>query len=188
MMIKYRPHKGSLADSMDLAKRFFSIEDMKSYIVEDWNDLIKPEDIVIDEKVVYYDERTKWNTQYVCVKKLGKEKYDTPQCIGMCDISKDGDRFSKSDLDVYKHFVIFRNGLTCKLEYIIGGFQFAPLENNTRNYRTITRDICFFHYTEDLYFNSNEIKDSSYDVVCVYSLDVDKNNKPMINVIWREAE
>ena len=188
MVIKYRPHKGSLADSMDLAKRFFSIEDMKSYIVENWNDLIKPEDIVIDEKVVYYDDRTKWNTQYVCVKKLGKEKYETPQCIGMCDIKEDKDRFRLSDLDVHNHLVVLRNGLTCRLGDTVVVFSFIPLDNNTRNYRTLTRDICSSNYTKDLYFNSNEIKDSAYDVVCVYSLDVDENNKPMINVIWREGE
>ena len=187
MIIKYRPHKGSLSDSMDLVKRFFSVEDMKSYIIEDWNDFIKPKDIVIDEKVIY-DDRTKWNTQYVCVKKLGTEKYKIPQCIGMCEIRKDKDRLIKSDLDIYKHLVILRNGLTCKLEYIIGGFQFVPLENDTRNYRTLTRDICSSNYTKDLYFNSDELKDSSYDVVCVYTLDVDENNKPMINVIWREGE
>ena len=187
MVIKYRPHKGSLADSMDLAKRFFSVEDMKSYIVKDWNDIIKPKDIVIDEDVIY-DDRTKWNTQYVCVKKLGKEKYETPQCIGMCEINKDKDRFRLSDLDIYKHFVIFRNGLTCKLGYDISGFAFVPLDNNTSYCRISSKKTCSSEYTKDLYFNSDELKDSSYDIICVYSLDVDENNKPMINVIWREGE
>ena len=187
MVIKYRPHKGSLADSMDLAKRFFSVEDMKSYIVENWNDFIKPEDIVIDEEVTY-DDRTKWNTQYVCVKKLGKEKYDTPQCIGMCEINKDKDRFRKSDLDTHNHLVILRNGLTCKLVYDIGEFSFIPLDNNASYGRTSNKKTYSFNYTKDLYFNSDELKDSSYDVVCVYSLYVDENNKPMINVIWRERE
>lgn len=61
---------------------------MKSYIVGDYNGYISAEDIVIDDKIVN-DYRNRWkDTRYVCIKRSGNEdyieKYNCPQCIGMC--------------------------------------------------------------------------------------------------------
>lgn len=93
-MIIYRPHRGGLAEALAEAKEFQSEEEMKSYIYEDWK---KPymelgfksapfdiEDIVIDDESLD-DTRCGWrDTRYVCVKRIGKDIYDFPQCIGMC--------------------------------------------------------------------------------------------------------
>lgn len=36
-MVKYRPHRGSLNESMDEAKEFDAIDQMYDYILKDWN-------------------------------------------------------------------------------------------------------------------------------------------------------
>lgn len=87
-MIIFRPHRGSLADAMAETKEFENEEQMKEYIVKDWNGYISFDDIVIDD-LVTIDERIGWkDTRYVCTKRLGDEdyiqKYGCPQCIGMC--------------------------------------------------------------------------------------------------------
>lgn len=93
-MIIFRPHRGSLADSLEEAREFDTVGEMKKYIVDDWKkhfDLIglksEPfglDDIVIDEESVD-DDRCGWHDcRYVCIKRLGKEIYDIPQCVGMC--------------------------------------------------------------------------------------------------------
>jgi hypothetical protein len=88
-MIIFRPHRGSLDDAMKEAKEFKDESEMKKYIVDQWNNLFFTEmftvdDIVIDDKVSN-DDRNGWkDTRYVCTKRMGNEKYDTPQCIGMC--------------------------------------------------------------------------------------------------------
>jgi hypothetical protein len=39
---------------------------------------------VIDERS-FPDDRINWHdTHYVCSKRFGNKKYETPQCIGMC--------------------------------------------------------------------------------------------------------
>lgn len=93
-MIIYRPHKGSLADALAQAKEFQSEEEMKAYIYEDWKKScmelgfksapFEIDDIVIDNETSD-DARCGWHdTKYVCVKRMGKDIYDCPQCIGMC--------------------------------------------------------------------------------------------------------
>lgn len=84
--VKYRPHKGSLEDSMRETKEFKSIEEMFAYISESYNGLIFPDDIIISDKP-FIDDRTNWKeTRYVCIKRFDGDEYDVPQCIGMCCI------------------------------------------------------------------------------------------------------
>lgn len=93
-MIIYRPHKGSLVDALAEAREFQTEEEMKAYIYEDWKNSymelgyksvpFEIEDIVIDDKTSD-DTRCGWHdTRYVCVKQIGEDIYDCPQCIGMC--------------------------------------------------------------------------------------------------------
>jgi len=87
-MIIYRPHRGSLADAMAEAKEFNNEQEMKEYIVKQWNGYIFIDDIVIDDNPIN-DDRIGWkDTRYVCTKRLGEDdymkKYGYPQCIGMC--------------------------------------------------------------------------------------------------------
>lgn len=90
-MLIYRPHRGSLAGAMKEAKTFNSFEDIKNYVVNEWNNLwgyqiLNTDDIVLDEES-YDDDRIGWkDVHYLCTKKLGDEdyikEYGHPQCIG----------------------------------------------------------------------------------------------------------
>jgi len=87
-MIIYRPHRGSLIDAMAEAKEFNNEQEMKKYIIEQWDNLFSIDDLMIDENTIN-DDRIGWkDTRYVCTKKLGEDnyiqKYGHPQCIGMC--------------------------------------------------------------------------------------------------------
>ena len=88
-MIKYRPHKGNLSDAMKEEKHFGTIEEMFSYIVEEWNkklDAFGINDLILGEDKGK-DERIGWKeTRYICTKRIGKDVYSIPQCIGMCSI------------------------------------------------------------------------------------------------------
>ena len=89
MKIIYRPHRGSLSQSIREARIFNSEEEMKAWIVEEWArpfgyKLFNIEDIVIDKEEIN-DSRIYWkDTRYVCIKRCGSEFYSYPQCIGMC--------------------------------------------------------------------------------------------------------
>jgi len=93
-MIIYRPHRGGLADALAQAKEFQNEEEMKAYIYEDWKKLymelgfksapFEIKDIVIDGEALD-DTHCGWHdTKYVCVKRMGEDIYDCPQCIVMC--------------------------------------------------------------------------------------------------------
>lgn len=87
-MVMYRPNRGNLVDSMEEAKKFNDIQEMKKYIVDKWHGLISLEDIVIKDDP-NKDERIGWeDVRFVCTNRLGDKdyikKYGTPQCIGMC--------------------------------------------------------------------------------------------------------
>ncbi len=85
-MVKYRPHRSMLDDSMSKMRTFQSTEEMLSSIVQDWNGLISFDDLSIG-KDVGKDNRTGWKeTRHVCTKRIGNTVYDTPQCIGMCSV------------------------------------------------------------------------------------------------------
>ncbi len=87
-MIKYRPHRGSLNESMTKMREFNDLDEMYNYIISDWNNSeMKPfgkEDLSISDNLGA-DERSGWKeTRYVCVKRMGSKIYEHPQCIGMC--------------------------------------------------------------------------------------------------------
>ena len=89
-MIIYRPHRGGLAEAMQEAQTFSDIEAMKAYIVQHFEDvfgtkMFEVSDIVLNEdKPGHDDPRINWHdTRYVCVKRMGGEVYNIPQCIGM---------------------------------------------------------------------------------------------------------
>lgn len=88
-MVKYRPHRGSLSDAMKEEKQFESIEEMFKYIQEDWNNELEVftiSDLSLSEDKGK-DERINWReTRHICVRRMGEEVYNTPQCIGMCSI------------------------------------------------------------------------------------------------------
>ena len=85
-MIKFRPHKGCLAEAMNKMKIFDSKEDMFNTIVINWDGFISYEDLSISEDYGK-DNRIDWKeTRYVCTKRIGNETYDVPQCIGICSI------------------------------------------------------------------------------------------------------
>lgn len=89
-MIIARLHRGGLAESMETAKTFETLDEMKEWFSEQHNKAFSPDDVVVEEDV-RYDERIGWNTQYVCTKRYCNEnyinKYGSPQCIGMCDLN-----------------------------------------------------------------------------------------------------
>lgn len=83
-MIIYRPHRSTLDGAMKEAKEFVSENEMKKYIVNQWDNLFSIDDIVIEYETVN-DDRIGWrDTRYICVKRMGNTIYDYPQCIGMC--------------------------------------------------------------------------------------------------------
>lgn len=87
--IIYRPHGGgTVFDSLEKAKEFDNIQQMKEYVVEQWNNLFSDKDVVIMNESVE-DKRINWkDVRHVCIKRLANEdyilKYGTPQCIGYC--------------------------------------------------------------------------------------------------------
>lgn len=88
-MIIYRPHRGgSVFDALDEAKEFNTEQEMKEYVVEQWDNLFSVEDVVLGNEIIN-DDRIGWeDVRHVCIKRLGKEdymkKYKHPQCIGWC--------------------------------------------------------------------------------------------------------
>ena len=88
-MIKYRPQRGSLAESISESKEFNTLDEMYDYIISEWNnigELISKEDIYISENFSK-DNRTDWiENRYVCLNRLGTLRFETPSCIGMCSI------------------------------------------------------------------------------------------------------
>ena len=73
-MILYRPHRGSLKDSMKLV---VEVEDMKSLVKEIQFDHITIDDKYINENTVHIqpyeilDSRTNWNTHVVTIDGYG---------------------------------------------------------------------------------------------------------------------
>lgn len=91
MRILYRDHRGSLAEAMERIREFRSVDEMKSRIVADCNELhrevgfssdaFSAEGISVGDNIGA-DDRIGWtNTHYVCVRRLGDE---VPQVIGFC--------------------------------------------------------------------------------------------------------
>jgi hypothetical protein len=87
-MIIYRPHRGRLDEAMKEAVEFNNIQEMKEYIVEEWDGYFSVDDIVIGDDIMN-DERNGWkDTRHVCTKWFGEDDniklYGCPQCIGWC--------------------------------------------------------------------------------------------------------
>ena len=91
-VIRYRPHRGGLAEAMAEARVFNTEEDMKAYVFHQWNEwlidqrepMFTVDDIVIGE-VLGDDSRIGWkNVRHVCVKRMGSHVFEHPQCIGWC--------------------------------------------------------------------------------------------------------
>ena len=87
-MIIYRPHKGGFKDAMQEAKVFDTVEEMIKYVAASWEidgvRMFEEEDVVLGEERMN-DTRNGWkDIRYVCVKRIGSDVYEIPQCIGMC--------------------------------------------------------------------------------------------------------
>ncbi len=182
-MVKFRPHKSMLADSMSEAKTFYTVGEMKQYIARNWNWFVMPENIVIDEKV-YFDERTGWNTQYVCAKSIGNEKYETPQCIGMCDIKQEPERFQKKLLKP-DYFLVTRNGDICSyLEQSPSNFSYTVVQAQIIVGKNHTVDLD--QYRNNLVFNDPTGTYNFLDIVEVFVLSRDDEEKLYVETIWKE--
>lgn len=85
-MLIYRPHRELLSEAMREAKVFDNFDELKQYVADWWNrfgeDMLDVDDIVLEGKP-HDDERVGWkNCRSLCAKRLGKNNYDYPQCIG----------------------------------------------------------------------------------------------------------
>lgn len=89
-MIKYRPHRGTLADAMLEEREFKSLDEMYDYIIANWGSwLFTKEDLSISDNLGK-DSRIDWKeTRYVGTKRFGDKVYDVPQCIGMCSFEEE---------------------------------------------------------------------------------------------------
>lgn len=89
-MIIARLHRGGLAESMETAREFETIDEMKKWFSDKHENAFSQDDVVIEDEIMF-DNRIGWNTQYVCTKRYYNEnyidKYGFPQCIGMCDLN-----------------------------------------------------------------------------------------------------
>ena len=86
-MVRYRPHRGGLAEAMAESKAFATITEMKEHICnEDEFFEIRPEDIEIGEPHGH-DLRVGWyNVRLVTTKRIRDTVYDPPAAIGFCTI------------------------------------------------------------------------------------------------------
>ena len=85
-MVKYRPHRGLLADAMREARVFATVDEMFEWIAGGgW---CSPEDLSIGENRGK-DPRIDWKeTRYVCTKRMGSLEFEYAQCVGMCSIEE----------------------------------------------------------------------------------------------------
>ena len=85
-MIKYRPHRRTLDESMEEERIFETKEQMFKYVTSCWDGILTEEDLSISDNLGK-DNRIDWHeTRYVCTKRFGDTEYDVPQCVGMCSI------------------------------------------------------------------------------------------------------
>ena len=90
-MVKYRPDKGMLSESLKDEMEFGTIDQMYDYILEYWNywgAIFERSDLFVT-KDYGKDDRIDWKElRYVCANRFGENKYDIPQCIGYCSIEQ----------------------------------------------------------------------------------------------------
>lgn len=88
-MIKYRPQKSTLNESLAAAIEFDALDEMYAYIVTELGEdglLFSKDDICI-ENYTLKDKRCDWKeNRSVCVKRMGSQTFETPRCIGFCSI------------------------------------------------------------------------------------------------------
>ena len=86
LTVKFRPHRGLLADSMADMRVFGSIDEMFEFIAHDLSGYLTKEDLSVSDDLGK-DQRIDWKeTRYVLTKRFGSESFKIPQCIGMCSI------------------------------------------------------------------------------------------------------
>ena len=87
MRYLYRPHRGGLGDSMEKCILCRSEDAVKDEVISEFAPFgvtLTRDDVIIDDRKMD-DRRIGWReTQYVCVKHMGEEQFDVPQCVGMC--------------------------------------------------------------------------------------------------------
>lgn len=87
MRYLYRPHRGGLDESLKETVLCNSEDEIKDLVIESFSHYgvsLTREDVIIDDKE-NEDGRIGWMaTRYVCVTHMGKERFDVPQCVGMC--------------------------------------------------------------------------------------------------------
>ncbi len=96
-MIKYRPQRGTLEESVSLCKEFVDVADMLKYIANeaagpDKEHCFSPEDIVIGESHGE-DKRIGWKSwRYVYTARYLDKNYtsrhESMPCIGICDFGE----------------------------------------------------------------------------------------------------
>ena len=85
-MVKYRPQRGTLADSMSEAREFLDLEEMKNTIAMESNGNFSADDLFIIAEGIK-DSRIGWeNVWMVCTKRYAGNTYtyEEPLCIGFC--------------------------------------------------------------------------------------------------------
>lgn len=87
MFYIYRPHRGSIDKSLKEVCVVRDLDSIKTHIIEEFSKYgvtLTPDDITFSEET-HNDKRIGWEaTRYVCVAHMGKERFDVPQCVGMC--------------------------------------------------------------------------------------------------------
>lgn len=90
-MIKYRPHRGGLTESMNACRTYESIAEMLKAIAHENYGSFNTSDISISESMGE-DSRIGWKSwRYVCTRRYGERFYAIPQCIGICDLGEVGE-------------------------------------------------------------------------------------------------
>ncbi len=94
-MVIYRPHRGGLAEAMEEAREYQSMEEMLAQIVAEHTDdergpAFALEDLVLGSETKD-DPRIGWHdTRYVCTRRYFSERYDPSAPVGFC--AEDYDR------------------------------------------------------------------------------------------------
>ena len=85
--VLYRPHRGSLEQSMADMEVFTTVDGMYNAIVSYWKGMIDKSDLSVSRYGHGVDDRVGWHNLYVvCTARMGDDTYDTPQCIGFCNL------------------------------------------------------------------------------------------------------
>lgn len=82
--IKYRPHRGTLRESIKEMKTFDTVDAMLDYIVSNSDMLFSKENLSIS-KNYGHDTRIDWKeNRHIRTTMYGNILFKEPQCIGMC--------------------------------------------------------------------------------------------------------